>query len=66
MEPPLTFEAELVEKAVAGSVFDGMDGVLDPRRKYISTLTIPFQTGIKATNKTIFPCSRMPGELDLP
>ena len=46
MEPPLTFSAQLVEKSVQGTLFDGMDGVLDPRRKYWSNLTIPFQTGI--------------------
>jgi len=46
LEPKLSFNAEVTSKTYPASTFDGMDGVLDPRKRYqAATLFIPFQTG---------------------
>ena len=53
LEPPLSFNAEVTSRANPASTFDGMDGVLDPRKRYQATLSIPFQTGKTAITTTI-------------
>ena len=39
------FSAELTAAQNPGSSFDGSGGVLDPRKKFVAQLSIPFQKG---------------------
>ena len=53
METPLIFNAEFSSEPEPGLTFDGSRGVLDPRKRYASSLTIPFQTGDRSNTSDL-------------